>query len=307
MISKKPFMAIIILFLFIISGCSDPVSIVKKGKLPINNFVTIGDVFKNYKFFKTTEWILHDNNIKQAPIVEFRGNFNPKFFIGLEDSDGNELTSDLINYFLSRHTLDDTYSFTYIAYFRVDPDKKNIEFQRNKIKFNGKDELYSEDICEEKNLLQNIYDNQPFFQPILSYFTAYKIKTEEIEQTLKKEAKLKAEKEAERQKKEAELKIIEAKERDENNKREAMKYYNNKAYFISQSFVKERLKSPSSADFPSAFNTQAFSVTAILPNKYMVSSYVDAQNSFGAKIRSRYSCTLKHENNNWSLESLNIY
>lgn len=56
----------------------------------------------------------------------------------------------------------------------------------------------------------------------------------------------------------------------------------------SQDMVKEFLKAPSTAKFPN-INDWAFSKT---PEKIVIQSYVDAQNSFGAMIRSEFQITL---------------
>ncbi len=51
--------------------------------------------------------------------------------------------------------------------------------------------------------------------------------------------------------------------------------------------VKDRLKAPSSADFPFAHSTQVVSAGA---NTFRLASYVDAQNSFGATLRTGFVC-----------------
>ncbi|MCE0853883.1 hypothetical protein LU689_28660 [Pseudomonas asiatica] len=66
------------------------------------------------------------------------------------------------------------------------------------------------------------------------------------------------------------------------------------AYVMSQEFVKQRLKSPASADFPYLNNRDVMSV-ANHDCTFYVSSYVDAQNGFGAKIRTYYKATMKYE------------
>lgn len=58
-----------------------------------------------------------------------------------------------------------------------------------------------------------------------------------------------------------------------------------KLFVWSQSCVKEKLKSPGSAEFP--FSDEAF-VNKVNDSVYSVSSYVDSQNSFGALIRVKY-------------------
>ncbi len=57
--------------------------------------------------------------------------------------------------------------------------------------------------------------------------------------------------------------------------------------------VKKILKSPSSAKFPSRmFDVADFKIKKIKIGEYSVSSYVDAQNSFGAMIRTYYTCSI---------------
>jgi hypothetical protein len=68
------------------------------------------------------------------------------------------------------------------------------------------------------------------------------------------------------------------------------------AFVITQTFVEQKLKSPSTAKFPS-FDFQSVHLGN---GKYKVTSYVDAQNSYGAKIRTNYQCTLKYNSGNWA-------
>jgi hypothetical protein len=76
------------------------------------------------------------------------------------------------------------------------------------------------------------------------------------------------------------------------------------AALMSQHFVKDRLKAPASAEF------QNFSDAAVIhegAGVYSVSSFVDSQNSFGAKLRTRYRCTLQDKGNEkWHLVDLKI-
>lgn len=76
-----------------------------------------------------------------------------------------------------------------------------------------------------------------------------------------------------------------------------------RAYVASQLFVKENLKSPSTAKFP----YKGYTVVEQEINKYLVKSYVDSQNGFGAMIRSYYICVVSvDEKGNWILESIDI-
>jgi uncharacterized protein YceK len=76
------------------------------------------------------------------------------------------------------------------------------------------------------------------------------------------------------------------------------------AFSMSKQFVTEYLKAPSTADFPSY--TESF-VIDLGEERYIVSAYVDSENSFGAKLRTPYTCTLSYESNNmWRLDSMDI-
>lgn len=77
------------------------------------------------------------------------------------------------------------------------------------------------------------------------------------------------------------------------------------AYVMSQNFVKRQLKAPSTADFPSGVSQ--FSV-AIGGCQFLINSYVDSQNSFGAMVRSRYTATMEYlpKEDVWRAVSLSI-
>lgn len=81
------------------------------------------------------------------------------------------------------------------------------------------------------------------------------------------------------------------------------------AYIQCQDFVKSRLKSPTSADFPS-FSSATVSKPWADKQQYAVISYVDAQNSFGAKLRSKFICEIEWNGQsatdirNWKLNGL---
>jgi hypothetical protein len=69
------------------------------------------------------------------------------------------------------------------------------------------------------------------------------------------------------------------------------------AFNICQRFVSDRLKAPSTATFA----YQADSTIVHSGHLYRVDSYVDAQNSFGAKLRSYYHCVVKPSGDGWTL------
>lgn len=62
------------------------------------------------------------------------------------------------------------------------------------------------------------------------------------------------------------------------------------AWLMAQNVVKENLKSPSSAKFPSQLKA---SIKSIGVNKYKVSSYVEAENSFGASLKTNFVVTIE--------------
>lgn len=66
------------------------------------------------------------------------------------------------------------------------------------------------------------------------------------------------------------------------------------AYVMSQNFVKQRLKSPGSAEFPYLNGSDVVSVSDHKCTFY-VSAYVDSQNGFGANIRAFYKATMTYD------------
>ncbi|EPY6472024.1 hypothetical protein ACWO4B_002695 [Clostridium sporogenes] len=75
---------------------------------------------------------------------------------------------------------------------------------------------------------------------------------------------------------------------------------NKKAYQKATEYVKEELKCPSTATFPDYKDVIVSKIDA----GFYIIGYVDSENSFGAKIRSKYRCTLK---NNEDMELETIY
>jgi flagellar basal body-associated protein FliL len=76
------------------------------------------------------------------------------------------------------------------------------------------------------------------------------------------------------------------------------------AYVMMQDFVKDRLKAPASARFPGD-DDRGVHIYGSDNQKYLVSGYVDAQNSFGALVRNYYGGELEQTSENrWRLLSL---
>lgn len=80
------------------------------------------------------------------------------------------------------------------------------------------------------------------------------------------------------------------------------------AFIQCKDFVKARLKSPGSADFPWA----DFKYAKRGPASFTIQSYVDSQNSFGALIRTNWVCRVTHKRGevadigNWTLDDLSL-
>lgn len=77
------------------------------------------------------------------------------------------------------------------------------------------------------------------------------------------------------------------------------------AYYTATQFVEKRLKAPKTAEFP---NSKYASVQLLEDGAtYKVYAYVDAENSFGAKIRSNWYAKLILKGKQWQLLDLQIY
>jgi hypothetical protein len=79
------------------------------------------------------------------------------------------------------------------------------------------------------------------------------------------------------------------------------------AYIMMEDFVKRELKSPGSAKFPGVFDGRQDHVTRLQDYKYKIVSYVDAQNSFGALLRTKFIGEIQQvSDEEWRLISLNL-
>ncbi|MDE9496024.1 hypothetical protein KKJ09_21275 [Xenorhabdus bovienii] len=66
------------------------------------------------------------------------------------------------------------------------------------------------------------------------------------------------------------------------------------AYIYAEKFIFSNLKSPSSAKFASYYDVKSYQPTVC---KFNFIGYVDAQNSFGAMIRTNFNVTVRYEPN----------
>ena len=85
----------------------------------------------------------------------------------------------------------------------------------------------------------------------------------------------------------------------------------NYAISVSWAFVRAGLKSPTTADFGRIRTHQKYSIEG-KPDTWEVRGHVDSQNSFGAMIRSNYTCQVEYVSGdasyvaNWKLLDLKI-
>ncbi len=97
---------------------------------------------------------------------------------------------------------------------------------------------------------------------------------------------------------------------DSDNNNVTNSYNNNKtnkqlAYNYAMKYVKQKLKAPSSAEFPSLFDRQEH-ITELSSTEYQINSWVESQNSFGVMIKTNFSCRIKIADEKISISDLNI-
>lgn len=74
------------------------------------------------------------------------------------------------------------------------------------------------------------------------------------------------------------------------------------AYQMCKEFVSDRLKAPRTADYPAYLDAQ---IAEYQPGYFAIDAYVDAENSFGAMIRTNFICKVKYAGEGrWKLEEL---
>ena len=81
------------------------------------------------------------------------------------------------------------------------------------------------------------------------------------------------------------------------------------AYVVATSYVEQRLKSPSSAEFP---YDSSISCSRKGGGIFQIDSYVNANNSFGTQIRTDWQAKLKYSDGdpmspiNWNLKNIDV-
>jgi len=74
------------------------------------------------------------------------------------------------------------------------------------------------------------------------------------------------------------------------------------AYAACENWVEEQLRAPSTADF----SGHGDSTITEAGSGYDIRGYVDAENGFGAQIRTDWSCSVQLDGNSWRLLDLNV-
>ncbi len=75
------------------------------------------------------------------------------------------------------------------------------------------------------------------------------------------------------------------------------------AYNYAEEFVEKRIKSPSTAKYPKTMERSNY-VTVLGGGKFKIKSWVDSENSFGATIRTNFTCTIIFEGEKVRCEEL---
>ncbi|MBZ0136385.1 MAG: hypothetical protein K8I27_08445 [Planctomycetes bacterium] len=71
-------------------------------------------------------------------------------------------------------------------------------------------------------------------------------------------------------------------------------------WVYAQTFVKQRLKAPATAEFPEHYDVEAWYEGE---SRYRFVGYVDSQNSFGANMRTRFEIVVQEQGDGWLLVS----
>ncbi|HMG42150.1 MAG TPA: hypothetical protein VK611_12510 [Acidimicrobiales bacterium] len=66
------------------------------------------------------------------------------------------------------------------------------------------------------------------------------------------------------------------------------------AFDVCTQFVKDRLLSPGSAEFPNEFEDDGEVIITSVADEYTVVSHVDSENGFGALLQTPFSCKVRH-------------
>lgn len=76
------------------------------------------------------------------------------------------------------------------------------------------------------------------------------------------------------------------------------------AYRVCKDFVRDRLRSPGSAEFPDYFDHDAEVIVVSTGNGFRITSHVDSENGFGALLQTPWVCEVADVGDQWHLEEL---
>lgn len=69
-----------------------------------------------------------------------------------------------------------------------------------------------------------------------------------------------------------------------------------RAFIISKSYIKQKIKTPATAEFPFL----DYQSTSLTPRTVEIRSYFDAQNNFGATVRTHYKIKMEQTGDDWA-------
>ncbi len=75
------------------------------------------------------------------------------------------------------------------------------------------------------------------------------------------------------------------------------------AYLLAEDYVKQSLKAPRTAQFPRS-SEYINHIRYLGAGRYEINSWVDSQNSFGALIRTDFTCIMVDEGATWFCEGV---
>lgn len=78
------------------------------------------------------------------------------------------------------------------------------------------------------------------------------------------------------------------------------------AFHHCQDAVEEKLRAPSTAEFDDYSPSRVQGADAGGGERYIVRGDVDAENAFGAKVRSRYECEIERRSDGWEAVSVTV-
>lgn len=89
-------------------------------------------------------------------------------------------------------------------------------------------------------------------------------------------------------------------ERERRRSDDALAQRKMEAFRAAESLIRQQLKAPSTAEFPSpVWNSEEIRFIDGDGGSITVTAWVDAQNTFGAKLRSRWLCVVKNTGTGW--------